>query len=144
MTRILPRLPASAGGADERLHSADELLHGELRHRLNDERLLLALEYAAEYSPPHGQRLRKMSQGLAVPIGAQVDGVRNLGRRAEPLYPLRPRCEECHRVIPDPLTAHLHPSHFPWCSKATREQMRLWQDRKRLRELRTARRIGDG
>ena len=69
--------------------------------------------------------------------------MRNLGRRSAPLYPLRPRCEKCGHVIPSPLTAQLHPSHWPWCELATPEQMRLWQDRERLRSLRTARRVGE-
>lgn len=67
---------------------------------------------------------------------------RNLGGRDQ-IYPLLPRCKECGHARPAKIVRHLHPAHWPWCSKADREQMALWQRRGELRELRTARRVED-
>jgi len=68
--------------------------------------------------------------------------VRNLGGIDPGPYPLLPKCEECGHVMPQhPEAKRLHPSHWPWCSKATARQMRLWQRRGELRAQRTIERL---
>ena len=68
--------------------------------------------------------------------------MRNLGRIDPGPYPLLPKCEECRHWLPQhPEAKRNHPSHWPWCSKATRRQMELWARREELAKLRTAERL---
>jgi hypothetical protein len=48
------------------------------------------------------------------------------------------RCPECKRVA-----LGNHPPHWPSCSKAEPEERERWEKRKKLREMRSARRIGE-